>query len=115
MRDDAACHLSAAQAAILLPENMFTPKRMSEAMDAIRKGTMPGESSISVDLITHKAWRKEMSEHLSKLAKTYFQSGCLTPRMRTAIISILYKGKGERGPLRVTPPRLAHGRGHAHH
>ena len=44
---------------------MFTPKRMSEAMDAIRKGTMPGESGISVDLITHKAWRKEMSEHLS--------------------------------------------------
>jgi hypothetical protein len=66
MRDDAACHLSAAQAAILLPENMFTPKRMSEAMDAIRKGTMPGESGISVDLITHKAWPKEMSEHLPK-------------------------------------------------
>jgi hypothetical protein len=41
-------------------------------MDAIRKGTMPGESGISVDLITHKAWRKEMSEHLSKLASSCF-------------------------------------------
>ena len=73
-------------------------------MDAIRKGTMPGESGISVDLITHKAWRKEMSEHLSKLASSCFHSGSLTPRMRTAIISILYKGKGERDLCGRTAP-----------
>ena len=37
-----------------------------------------------------------MSEHLSKLAITCYQNGELTPRMRTAVVSILYKGKGDR-------------------
>ena len=65
---DASCQLSAEQAATLLPEHMFAPARMSEAMDAIRKGTMPGESGVSVDLVAHKAWREKMAKHLSDLA-----------------------------------------------
>ena len=69
---------------------------MREAMSTIRKGTMPGESGVTVDLVAHPKWRKQMSEHLSKLAMACYKKGELTPRMRTAVISILYKGKGDR-------------------
>ena len=37
-------------------------------MTAIKKGTMPGESGATVDLLCHASWRREMAKHLSNLA-----------------------------------------------
>ena len=37
-----------------------------------------------------------MSKHVSKLAMNCFAEGALMPAMREALISILYKGKGDR-------------------
>ena len=96
MERDTTCHLSPAQAETLQPEYMFSPERIDAAMDAIRKGTMPGESGVSVDLVCTKSWRALMKKHVSELAISCFAAGTLTARMREAIISVLYKGKGER-------------------
>ena len=96
MERDPSCHLSAEQADTLQPEAMLAPARIGEAMDAIRKGTMPGASGITVDLVTNISWRAQMKKHISNLAISMYHGGALTPRMREVVISVMYKGKGER-------------------
>ena len=64
MEQDPKCHLSPEHAEKLRPENMFSVQSICKAMDAIKKGTMPGGSGVTVDLICHKQWRQEMSAHV---------------------------------------------------
>jgi hypothetical protein len=93
---DTSRHLDAATAASLTIDKIFTPLMISKALDAIRKGTMPGGTGITTDLLAHRAWRKRMAAHLVRLACKLFGNEKLTPNMREAIVSILFKGKGVR-------------------
>ena len=95
MANDPSCQLSAEQAALLAPEALFTTDAISQAMDDIKKGTMPGGNGITVDLIAHRPWRDAMVAHVSRLCTHIFSNRKeMTPNMREAVISILYKGKG---------------------
>ena len=91
---DTAHHMPPELAAKLEPHVVFSEGSFDRALDAIKKGTMPGLSGVTVDLVANKSWRKNMIAHLSRLACKCFQQGTLTESMRVALISVLYKGKG---------------------
>ena len=95
LEQDPTCHLLPEQQAQLTPAALFTPENVSLAMDEINKGTMPGGTGITVDLVAHRPWREAMSKHVSRLCMHMFtNSKELLPHMKEAIISVLYKGKG---------------------
>ena len=93
---DAQHHVTAAQAAELTAEKMFAPARIDEAITELRKGTMPGDSGVTTDLLATPELRALLVAHISRLACKCMQDGILTPAMREVVISILYKGKGAR-------------------
>ena len=91
---DATHRLPPGLAAKLEPHVVFSEGSFDRALDAIKKGTMPGLSGVTVDLVAYESWRKNMAKHLSRLACKCYQQGSLTECMRVALISVLYKGKG---------------------
>jgi hypothetical protein len=69
---DTSRHLDAATAASLTIDKIFTPLAVIKALNAICKGTMPGSTGISTDLLAHRAWRKRMAAHLARRACKIF-------------------------------------------
>ena len=51
---------------------------------------------MTIDLVADPSLRAQLAKHVSALACKCFTNGLLTPQMREAVISILYKGKGDR-------------------
>ena len=66
-------HITTQQAALLTPAVMFSVDKVEVAIKKLTKGTMPGASGITIDLIADPTWRGEMAKHISRVAIDCFQ------------------------------------------
>ena len=76
--------------AILHPDNI------REAIRSLKGHTTPGPDGIPVDVYKEFQSDDDIIEHLIKLYRGILRDGRMPEDMRTAIVSMIYKNKGDR-------------------
>ena len=76
-------------------ESILEGKNIEKAIRSVRKGTVPAEDGFGTSWYATGRVKGIMVGHLQALFRECVKNGELTEAMKTAIISVLHKGKGK--------------------
>ena len=94
IRDDPKSRLTQKQQQALGVNEIFSVRNIIRAIKTLKAGTAAGRDGLSIDFYQRHA--AEVAPALQKLFMQLHAEGKMTKAMREAVITLLYKGKGER-------------------
>ena len=102
IRKDPMKRVSSDMAKKLSIQAILSESNIARAINSLRKGSVPGQDGLSIEYYVARA--KTMVPHLRKLFLDLYAKGEMTAAMREAVITLIFKGKGERHDWKAYRP-----------